>query len=301
MKYTVLFFLSAALALSAQELTPRISEDLASLLSAEHAAAVLRHEKALGKAFNRALYRQEAARILRSGQELPDPQKSACPEAAEFANNVLHFYEGDVDPELLLSKTDQMLQRGDWGSHAFEQEMQQLRFRLRRDYLPLLRVREQQREKKLLAANALRDGVTVLPNGIQYEVEPGSDSIRDITRGTSESGILFFTRVTNDMRFESLPACLRDVADSLPCGRSWVIYIPGPLLTQEAEAARRQEAEDQQRREAKLRSLLGSVPPPPAPAPRTSSAPEPLLKLRLWKDDPDHPVDVLPDTHTDAL
>lgn len=298
---SLLSILLLAPTLMAQEVTPQIAEDLASVLGTEQAAAILSHEKALGKAFSREVYQRVGAEILRSGQELPKPEQSDCPEAAALANEALHLYAGDFDPETVLAKTEEMLQRTDRESRAFEREMMQLHFRLQKAYAPILRAREQQREKDLLAANALRSEVTVLDNGIQYEIEPGDDSIRDITRGTTEIGILQFSRETDDTSFNDLPDCLKAMADKLPRAKSWTIYIPGEVQADAAEAKRREAEETQDRREDKLRDLLGAKPKTPTRKRKADKLTAPLLKLHLWKDDPEHPVKVQPDVHPNVL
>lgn len=299
----------------ARDISPEISGDLEMVMGYTSAELVRETSREYGEAFKPDVFMGEYGAVLKRAQEVERPEAFACPAAAALAGSFIHRFDGDYNPDRVIANTEALLKRTDWETRKFERERMRVYERLVKQYRPICLERERQKETLLLRANAARNGVTTLPNGIQYEVEAGNDTLSEITRGTREIGIRYFSRVTDDMDFEDLPDCVKEVADRLPKGRSWVFYIPREVLQAGDESARKADEARKEEREEKLRSLLGVrevtlANQEVSPSDDENSDDEDardeegryqLLRLKVWKDDPQNPVKVLPDVQESVI
>ena len=295
-----LIALTAPATLHAQDMTPEIRQDIARLLTLQVLTHIGELQETLGAAFQKNLYITTYQSIVLSGKECPQPENTVCPAAAMLANKQLHRYGGDFDGKTVMTSIRTELDTYDTRQASYQRELELTRKRLREQYLPILKARELTKEKNLLRMNATRPEVTVLPNGIQYEIEPGNQDIRDISRSTSETGITFYTRITRDMTFDALPESVRQIADQLPKASSWTFYIPYETEQAAEETGRKAAIDNTNRREERLQQLIPDhmLNTRPASAPETTEPSlerKPLLRLKVWKDTPEYPATVRPD------
>lgn len=283
----------------APEMTPELRHDIERLLAMRFHRVVRNMADDLGNAFVRERFLAAFRAALLAGKECAEPEKTDCPLAARMANGAFQgFDQGDFDPAALLGELDRRLAQKEVQEEEEEEQIDKLAASVWKAYRPIRLSREESKERALLRMNAARPEVTTLKNGIQYETEPGNDSIRDVNRCTRETGIAFYTRTTSEIDFNRLPESVRQIADELPAASSWTFYVP-----YEAEKAvrdaREQEAKDlDARRLERLQKLLpGRVKEyKPAEEPRRESGERhPLLRIKVWKDDPKAPVQVKPD------
>lgn len=281
----------------APEMSPELRGDIERLLAMRFQRVVRNIADDLGNAFVRERFLAAFRAALLAGKECAEPEKTDCPLAARMANGAFEgFDQGDFDPAALLGELDRRLAQKEVREE--EEQIGKLSESVWKAYRPIRMSREEGKERALLRMNAARPEVTTLKNGIQYETEPGNGSIRDVNRCTRETGIAFYTRTTSEIDFKRLPASVRQIADELPAASSWTFYVP-----YEAEKAvrdaREQEAKDlDARRLERLQKLLpGRVKEyKPAEEPRRESKERhPLLRIKVWKDDPKAPVQVKPD------
>lgn len=303
--------------LPAQEVTPELRSDITEVVAVDAAARLQRLCGGLAEAFNQQVFVETLASGLRSGQPVADISQTRCPMAADIANEVLKRFEPrDFDAEAAVARL-QVLAALPAPATDEDKEQQweaymKLYDRMAAAYRPILRLREAEKEKQILAANRQRPGVVVLPNGVQMLVEPGADALRDINRGTRETGVAFYTRTTRKMVFSELPEPIRRMSEHIPAGRSWTFWVPAETVAGlDAEKQQRREAE-QQRREQLMSRLSGpqqafydnqpwstTKKRPVEKAPE--KLPEPMLKIKIWKDDANTPVQTLPDVVQDML
>ncbi|MBT9448674.1 hypothetical protein ICN84_01125 [Akkermansia glycaniphila] len=291
---------TAPATLPAQNMTPEIRQDIARLLTLQVLTHIGELQETLGAAFQKTLYVNTYRSIVLSGKECPQPEATACPAAAILANKQLHRYGGDFEGKDVMTSIHTELDTYDLNQATYQSELELIRKRLREHYLPILKQRELAKERQLLRINATRPEVTVLPNGIQFEIEPGNQDIRDISRSTSETGITFYTRITRDIQFDALPESIRQIADQLPPASSWTFYIPYEAEQAAEEAGRRAAQDMAARREERLQQLIpdhmrNSRPAPPTEAAAPPRERKPLLRLKVWKDTPEYPATVRPD------
>lgn len=288
-----------ASAVCAQEAGRELRSDLSLWMAMQAEHAVRSASAWLGDAFSSTQFLDAYRQTLAGGKEIMNPQESACPAAVVLANSHLHRFDGDYELQEVLTTLENRLKRPEPEEEKQRQEGEELYDKLRKTYRPLLEQREAAREEQLLRLNAARPEITVLPNGVQFEYEPGEADITEITRGTSETGIAFYSRVTNDTGFNQLPESVKQMADRLPRAASWTFYVPATAEQAVRDSRLRQEQKLKEQRQAKLQKLIPerikSYPRENAeekavPAPR-----RPLLKLKVWKDDPQNPLKVLPD------
>lgn len=303
--------------LPAQEVTPELHRDITEVVAQDAAARLQRLRSGLAEAFNQQIFVETLAAGLRSGQPVADISQTRCPMAADIANDALKRFEPrDFDAEAAVARmqelaalpapaTDEEKER-QWEAYM------KLYDRMAAAYRPVLRLREAEKEKQILAANRQRAGVTVLPNGVQMLVEPGTDALRDINRGTRETGVAFYTRTTRKMAFAELPEPIRLMSEHIPPGRSWTFWVPAEAVAGlDAEKQQRREAE-QKRREQLMSRLSGpqqafydNQPWSTKKKRSVEKAPEkqpaPMLKIKIWKDDANAPVQTLPDVVQDML
>lgn len=284
----------------APEMTPTLRNEIDCLLALRASLAIRDIASSLGASFTREPFLAAYRTAILAGKECTAPDKTDCPLAYHMANEIYaRFDHGDYQPQRLLDELEQRLKSDTFSDEEAHEELQQLQRRIWKQYRPILLGREATKEKNLLLMNAARPEVTTLPCGIQYETEPGSDTIRQINRCTRETGIAFYTRTTSETSFDRLPESVRNIADQLPAASSWTFYVPYEAEKAAADA-RRQAAEDlDARRIERLKELLpGRVEDykPAKPAPRHDARERtPLLRIKVWKDDPQSPVQVKPD------
>lgn len=303
--------------LPAQEVTPELRSGITEVVAMDAAARLQRLRSGLAEAFNQQIFVETLASGLRSGQPVADISQTRCPMAADIANDVLKRFEPrDFDAEAAVARlqelaalpapaTDEEKER-QWETYA------KLYDRMAAAYRPVLRLREAEKEKQILAANRQRAGVTVLPNGIQMLVEPGEDALSDINRGTRETGIAFYTRTTRKMSFAELPEPIRRMSAHIPAGRSWTFWVPAEAVAG-LDAEKRKRREDEQKRRELLMSRLSgpqqafydnqpwSTKKKRAVEQAPEKLPEPMLKIKIWKDDANASVQTLPDVVQDML
>ncbi len=295
-----LIALSAPAALHAQDITTEIRQDISRLLTLQVLTHIGELQETLGNAFQKNLYVDTYRSIVLSGKECLQPEVTACPAAAILANKQLHRYGGDFEGQDVIASIRTELDTYDLSRSTYQRELDLVRKRLREHYLPILKARELAKERRLLQINATRPEVTVLPNGIQYEIEPGNQDIRDISRATSETGITFYTRITRDVQFDALPESIRQIADQLPKASSWTFYIPCETEQAAEEAGRHAALDMAARRKERMQQLIPDhmQNARPAPDPDITPSPKernPLLRLKVWKDTPEYPATVRPD------
>lgn len=303
--------------LAAQEVTPELRNDITEVVAADVAGRLQRLGCGLGEAFNRQVFVETLAEGLRSGRVAEDIGGTRCPMAADIANGVLKRFEPrDFDVEHALARigelsvlpapaTDEEKEK-QWAAYM------QLYDRMAAAYRPVLRLREAEKEKQILAVNRRRPGVVVLPNGVQMQVEQGDDALADINRGTRETGVAFYTRTTRKMDFAELPEPIRRMSEHIPPARSWTFWVPAESMARLDAEKQQRRAEEKQRREELMQQLSGpqqnfydSQPwsskkrRPAEKAPEKQ--PEPMLKIKIWKDDANAPVQTLPDVVQDML
>lgn len=283
----------------ALEMTPELRHDIERLLAMRFHRVVRDMSDDLGNAFVRERFLAAFRSVLLAGKECAEPEKTDCPFAARMANGAFQgFDQGDFDPAALLGELDRRLAQKEVQEEEEEEQIDKLAASVWKAYRPIRMSREEGKERALLRMNAARPEVTTLKNGIQYETEPGNDSIRDVNRCTRETGIAFYTRTTSEIDFNRLPESVRQIADELPAASSWTFYV-----SYEAEKAvrdaREQEAKDlDARRLERLQKLLPGRVKEYKPAEETrreSGERHPLLRIKVWKDDPKAPVQVKPD------
>lgn len=290
---------------TAREAGPELRSDIARWMAMQAEAAARDASWGSGESFFTGKFLDVYRQTLANGKEVDWPDESECPAAAALASAQIRRFDGDYDFQAVFTMLEDRLRRPAPDREEQKKEEDALCKKLVKTYQPLLEQREADKEKLLLHINATRPEVTVLPNGVQLEHAPGKDSIREITRGTSETGIAFYTRITNNTAFDRLPESVRQMADHLPRASSWTFYIPAAAEQAVKDSRRREEEKLREQRQAKLRQLI--------PA-RIKSYPEervkdhevreqhrPLLKLKVWKDDPLNPVKVLPDVTENVI
>lgn len=301
-----------------QEVSAELRSDITEVVAQDTAARLQRLRSGLADALNQGVFEETLAGVLRSGQPVEDITQTRCPMAADVANSVLkRFAPQDFDAEAALCRIRELAAQP---APATDEEKEQqwenymkLYDRMATAYRPVLRLREADREREILAGNARRSGVTILPNGVQMETEPGENALEDLNRGTRETGVAFYTRTTRRMRFEDLPESIRCMAAHIPPARSWTFWVPAETAAAlETEKQQRKKSEAERRREmmnllagaqeAHRRAQPWYTPPRTAPKKQDEEKlPEPMLKIKVWKDDANAPVQTLPDVVQDLL
>lgn len=314
----VLLLSGGVSALTAQEVTPELRRDITEVVAADAAARLQRLRSGLADAFHQEVFVETLAAGLRSGQPVGDIYATRCPMAADIANGVLKRFEPrDFDAETALARVAELAAQP---APATDEEKERqwetytkLYDRMAAAYRPVLRLREAEKEKEILAANGRRPGVTVLPNGVQMQVEPGDDALSDINRGTRETGVAFYTRTTRKMSFAELPEPIRRMQAHIPTGRSWTFWVPAEAVAELAAEKQQRRVDEKKRREELMSRLSGpqqafyesrpwsSPKKKPAAAKAPEKLPEPMLKIKIWKDNANAPVQTLPDVVQDML
>lgn len=300
---------------AAQDVTPELRRDISELISLRAADSLRGVSEALGKAFVPQVYREHFRDTLLSGKPVEEPEKTDCPMAVARAGSILKQFEPrDFDTQLVLNRMEEHL-----AAPPPEDEEKAMKERLELSekvaeaYRPVLRAREKSKEDEILRGNATREGVITLEFGVQMETEAGGDDIRSINRGTEETGVAFYTRTTRRMEWSDLPEAIRLQEDKLPKARSWTFWVPAEAAAQVEEFKKKQDESEENRRAELMQKLMGahresgagvvSDKKKKAAARRPQfTEKEPVMKkIKVWKDNPDAPVETQPDVVSDMI
>lgn len=312
---TILLLAVCLIPAAAQEVSPELRRDISELISLRAADSFRGVSEALGKAFVPEIYREQFRTILQSGKAVEEPKTTDCPMAAAHASGILKQFEPrDFDTQLVLERMEFHLTEA-----PPEDEEKALKERIQFSekvgdaYRPVLRARERAKEDEILRGNATREGVITLEFGVQMETEAGEDDIRSINRGTTETGVAFYTRTTRRMEWSDLPEAIRLQADKLPKARSWTFWVPADAAARVEEFNRKQAENENNRRAELMQKLMGahggvggvvSSGKKKKAAHRRPQLPdeEPVMqKIKVWKDNPDAPVETQPDVVSDMI
>lgn len=312
---SLLLIPAALMPAPAQDVSPELRSDISELISLRAADGLRSVSEALGKAFVPQVYREHFRATLLSGKPVDEPEKTDCPMAVGRAGSILKQFEPrDFDVQYVLTRMEEHL-----AAPPPEDEEKAMKERMKLyekvagAYRPVLRAREKAKEDEILRGNAGRAGVVTLDFGVQMEAEAGGDDIRSINRGTTETGVAFYTRTTRRMEWSDLPEAIRLQESKLPKARSWTFWVPAEAAAQVEEFKQKQEESEDNRRAELMQKLMGahggvgaviSSGKKKKASHRRSQLPEeePVMqKIKVWKDDPDTPVETLPDVVTDMI
>lgn len=302
------------LPLQAQEISTELRNNISELISIRAANRQRAISDSLGKAFSPDIYHAQFRQTLLGGTPVENEEKTDCPAATLMANGILkQFDPQDYDAAEVLKRTQKHLATPAPASEEEEkkayEEYEKLTDQVYKDYRPVLRAREHAKEKEILRGNAERSSVVQLDFGVQMEVEPGSDTIRKMNRGTTETGIAFYTRTTRRMEWNDLPEAIRLQEDKLPAARSWTFWVPTEAEQKVAEFKQQRLQNEENRRAELMKQLLGNrksttTKKPVAQAEEKDDAQQeerPMMKIKVWRDDPKAPVKTLPDVVSDMI
>ena len=297
---------------AAQDVSPELRRDISELISLRAADGLRSVGESLGKAFVPQVYREHFRATLLSGTPVEEPEKTDCPMAVARACGILKQFEPrDFDTQHVLKRMEEHL-----AAPPPVDEEKALKERLEFSekvadaYRPVLRAREKSKEDEILRGNATREGVVTLDFGVQMETEAGTDDIRSINRGTSETGVAFYTRTTRRMDWSDLPEAIRIQESKLPKARSWTFWIPADAAEKVAAYHRQQETAEADKRAALMKQLMGAERADKVKTSRRKSRIQEedsdteettMLKIKVWKDDPKAPVETLPDVVSDMI
>lgn len=331
-----------------QNVTPQVQNDLEQYLGATVALSLRSAGATYGKAFSAAPALKVYTEGLRADKVIDEPEKSDCPIMAHIVNGHIRHFSGDYRVPQVLASIDKVMAMDEAALEVYcEKEHEKLIKRLAKGYRPIRKSRERKKEAEMVQMHAAQEGVVQLSNGILVSTSPGTDNIRDISRCTTETGVDYYTRVTNDTTFAQLPETVRMVADEMPAASSWTIWVPveveeklieqrkkeetaktnalserlarlapgGPRFPLSPEEKRAQE-EAKRKEAAELRKRLAETTNglvateeemKAAQEARTQEETEEeadsrqLLRLHVWKEDPQNPVKVLPDVSESVI
>lgn len=296
------------LPLQAQDAPAELRNDISELIAGHTAARIRSAAANYGKAF----LPDECARHFESafsaGQVIEDESKTDCPAATYWSNQTLKQFERrDYDANHTISRMREILKQDTPDEETEAKRLHALYVKIAKVYRPILRQREASKETEILQANAAREGVQTLDFGVQMEIEPGDTNLKDINRGTRETGVAFYTRMTRKLAFTDLPEAIRLQIDNIPAARSWTFWVPAHAHAQLAAHKANLAQKAQEQRSAMMQRLVGKRRKPSAattPTTPTPAAPEDeatMVKIKVWKDDPNSPVQTLPDVTTDMF
>ena len=302
------------LPLQAQEISTELRNNISELISIRAANRQRAISDSLGQAFSPDIYHEQFRQTLLGGTPVENEEKTDCPAATLMANGILkQFDPQDYDAAEVLKRTQKHLATPAPASEEEEkkayEEYEKLTDQVYKDYRPVLRAREHAKEKEILRGNAERNSVVQLDFGVQMEMEPGSDTIRKMNRGTTETGIAFYTRTTRRMEWNDLPEAIRLQEDKLPAARSWTFWVPTEAEQKVAEFKQQRLQNEENRRAELMKQLLGNrksttTKKPVAQAEEKDDAQQeerPMMKIKVWRDDPKAPVKTLPDVVSDMI
>lgn len=295
-----LLCLSAALA-PAQEVGADLKQDITELHAQTFARQTLQLQKSLGDAFCADAFRKQLETALREGEALRGKETESLCEGIVQSMTANGLESRDWDTPALMSRLTELTEQETL--LLSPRQLAALAERVHQGMLPVLKLRERGKEQALLAANAERREVTTLSNGVQMEVLPGKGTLSGINRMTTETGIDLYERTTRRVTAGDLPSAIRAVAAEVPEGGAWIFWIPAEVSAAKQTA----KADETTRRDAALADLMGPETHPLAQrniqtlkeiaAEEEQSEPEEhhLLKITIWQDNPDAPLEALPD------
>lgn len=309
---SILLLTACLIPATAQDVSPELRRDISELISLYAADSFRSVSESLGKAFVPNIYHEQFRTVLLSGKPVEEPEKTDCPMATGRASVFLKQFEPrDFDCQLVLERMQ--LHLAEIPPKDVEKSMKErinLSEKVREAYRPVLRAREKSKEDEILRGNAAREGVVTLDFGVQMETEAGTDDIRSINRGTSETGVAFYTRTTRRMDWSDLPEAIRIQESKLPKARSWTFWIPADAAEKVAAYHRQQETAEADKRAALMKQLMGAERADKVKTSRRKSRIQEedsdteettMLKIKVWKDDPKAPVETLPDVVSDMI
>lgn len=284
----------------AQEVNAVLRQDINELLAQSTAQHIAETERGFGDAFDTRAFLRQLDAALKAAESLQSKEEPTVSERMVLSM-LADFESRDVDRAALTARIRELLDNRK--ALKSMREMAKLHEHVSAAMQPVLRQRERSKEEAVLAANAKREGVKVLSNGVQMEVLPGHDSLRDINRITVETGIAFYSSTTRKTVFDELPKDLRDIADEVPNGGAWIFWIPASIGEARTAAA----ADEEAKRRETLQSIFVTVEDTLQAEGRwheeeeEEPAVEPLRKVTVWKDGPDAPVQAQPDVMKSSL
>lgn len=303
------------LSLQAQEVSAELRNHISELISIRAANRQRAITKSLGKAFFPDVFHEQFRQILLGGTPVENEEKTDCPAATLMANGILkQFDPRDYDAAEILKRMETHLAtpapaNEEEEKKAYEQ-YEKLADQVQKGYRPVLRAREHAKEKEILRGNAERSSVVQLDYGVQMEVEPGTDTIRNLNRGTTETGVAFYTRTTRRMEWNDLPEAIRLQEEKIPAARSWTFWVPAEAEEKVTEFKQQQTKNEEARRAELMQKLLGNrksattVKKPAEPQQEDDAEEQEkrtMRKIKVWRDDPTAPVKTLPDVVSDMI
>ncbi len=303
------------LPLQAQEISTELRNNISELISIRAANRQRAISDSLGKAFSPDIYHEQFRQTLLGGTPVENEEKTDCPAATLMANGILkQFDPQDYDAAEVLKRTQKHLATPAPASEEEEkkayEEYEKLTDQVYKDYRPVLRAREHAKEKEILRGNAERNSVVQLDFGVQMEVEPGTDTLRSLNRGTTETGVAFYTRTTRRMEWNDLPEAIRLQEDKIPQARSWTFWVPAEAEDKVTEFKQQRTKAEEARRAELMQKLLGNrkaattVKKPAKPQQEDDAEEQEectMRKIKVWRDDPAAPVKTLPDVVSDMI
>ncbi len=307
--------LVSQLPLCAQEVSAELRNNISELISIRAANRQRAIADSLGKAFKPEVYHEQFRKTLLGGTPVEDEDATDCPVATAMANGILkQFDPQDYDAGGILLRMETHLAtpapaNEEEEKKAYEQ-YEKLADQVQKGYRPVLRAREHAKEKEILRGNAERSSVVQLDFGVQMEVEPGTDTIRNLNRGTTETGVAFYTRTTRRMEWNDLPEAIRLQEEKIPAARSWTFWVPAEAEEKVTEFKQQQTKNEEARRAELMQKLLGNrkaattVKKPAKPQQEDDAEEQEehtMRKIKVWRDDPAAPVKTLPDVVSDMI
>ncbi|MGN0811799.1 MAG: hypothetical protein ACI4PY_09930 [Akkermansia muciniphila] len=287
---TIMMAGATVLVCPAQEKSPEVARCLESYIG-NSLAPVLREWQERSRRQGLAFSAEEFVQQMQQTLETGEAPAGAHPAAVDCAKKYLRFAEGDFNPAAAMQLLRANLARAAADAPAMRRECERCDALLMQQYRSLSLRREQEREKELLRRQASAPGVSVFPNGVLLQTESGNTLFSQANRVTVELGVAYYTRRTLPLRFEDLPRSIQEVAAQVPAGSAWSFSIPG-----EVEGAAAERAGEGSRllalRLGNQISVLGGearLPSAFAVQPVPEGAPLPLIRLRVWREDPEHP------------
>ncbi|MBR5195121.1 MAG: hypothetical protein IKW48_03150 [Akkermansia sp.] len=313
-RFIITLLLASQLPLHAQEVSAELRSNISELISIRVANRQRSIADSLGKAFRPDIYREQFNKVLLGGTPVENDDATDCPAATAMANGILkQFDPQDYDAAGILQRVETHLatpapETEEEMKKAYE-EYEKLTEQVQKGYRPVLRAREHAKEQEILRGNAERSSVVQLDFGVQMEVEPGTDTIRKLNRGTTETGIAYYTRTTRRMEWNDLPEAIRLQEDKLPAARSWTFWVPTEAEQKVAEFKQQRLQNEENRRAELMKQLLGNRKPTTTKKPvaraeakdDTQQEERPMMKIKVWRDDPKAPVKTLPDVVSDMI
>lgn len=313
-RFIITLLLASQLPLHAQEVSAELRSNISELISTRVANRQRSIADSLGKAFRPDIYREQFNKVLLGGTPVENDDATDCPAATAMANSILkQFGPQDYDAAGILQRVETHLatpapETEEEMKKAYE-EYEKLTEQVQKGYRPVLRAREHAKEQEILRGNAERSSVVQLDFGVQMEVEPGTDTIRKLNRGTTETGIAFYTRTTRRMEWNDLPEAIRLQEAKLPAARSWTFWVPTEAEQKVAEFKQQRLQNEENRRAELMKQLLGNRKPTTTKKPvaraeekdDTQQEERPMMKIKVWRDDPKAPVKTLPDVVSDMI